>query len=204
LKNRIYSHWSGCQCNRDYVRNRVVDKRFYFFSFLRVLNFAHMQNADNHRWRNLTGGYRMALDPRPLVAKLEAGQGTESTWHELWNELHHQGDVGDASYAAVPLLVDVYRKQRVIDWNTYAMVATIELARTKGHNPELPEWLKADYFQAIRQLGEIGVAEVFRADEAETVRAILSVIAIAKGLRTHARFLVEYTEDELLEIDPLY
>jgi hypothetical protein len=97
--------------------------------------------------------------------------------------------------------VDIYRKQGVIDWNTYTMVAIIELARTKSHNPELPEWLKTEYFRAIRELAEIGAAEVFRAEDADTVRAILSVIAIAKGLRTHATFLIEYTEDELLEID---
>lgn len=32
-------------------------------------------------------------------------------------------------------------------------------------------------------------------------RAILNVIAIAKGLRTHGRFLVKYSEDELLDIE---
>jgi hypothetical protein len=163
-----------------------------------------MQNAHDDRWRNLTGGYRISFDPRPLLANLEAGRDTESTWHELWDELHHQGDVGDASYAAVPLLVDIYRRQGIIDWNTYAMVATIELARTNAHNPDVPDWLSADYFRAIRELAEIGAAEVLRAEEADVVRAMLSVIAIAKGLRTQAKFLVEYTEDELLEIDSQY
>ena len=143
----------------------------------------------------------MPFDPRPLLEKLEAGQGTESVWHELWGELHHQGDVGDASYAAVPLLVDIYRKQGVIDWNTYAMVAIIELARTNGRNPELPHWLQKDYFRSIGELAEIGASQVLRAEQTEAVRAIVSVIALAKGLRTQAKFLVKYTEDELLEID---
>lgn len=79
------------------------------------------------------------------------------------------------------------------------MVATIELARTTGQNPDVPDWLNVDYFQEIRELAEIGAAEVLRAEEADVVRAMLSVVAIAKGLRTHAKFLVEYTEDELLE-----
>lgn len=146
----------------------------------------------------------MPFDPRPLLAKLEAGLDRESTWDELWGQLHHQGDVGDASYAAVPLLVDICRRQGGIDWNPYAMVATIQLARTKGHNPELPEWLQKDYFRAIRELAEIGASAVLRAERAEATRAMLSVIAIAKGLRTQAKFLVEYTEDELLEIDSQY
>ena len=50
----------------------------------------------------------------------------------------------------------------------------------------------------------MGAAEVLRAEEEDVVRAMLSVIALAKGLRTQAKFLVEYTEDELLEIDSQY
>lgn len=33
-------------------------------------------------------------------------------------------------------------------------------------------------------------------------RAILGVIAIAVGLRTHGKFLIEHSEDELLEMEP--
>ena len=61
-------------------------------------------------------------------------------------------------------------------------------------------WRKI-YLHAIGELAEIGAAEVLRADEAEAVRAILSVIAIAKGLRTHGKFLVEYSDDELLDME---
>jgi hypothetical protein len=41
-----------------------------------------------------------------------------------------------------------------------------------------------------------------RADDSETIRAILSVIAIAKGLRTHGKFLVGYSEDEMSAFEP--
>jgi hypothetical protein len=160
-----------------------------------------MLNLDDDRWSNLTGGYQMPFDPRPLLAKLEAGQDIESTWHDLWDELHHQGDVGEASYASVPHLVEIHRKSGLVDWNTYAIVAIIELARKKGNNPGLPKWLEEDYFRAIQELAESGAAEIWRTAEPEAVRAILSVICIAKGLRTHGRFLVEYSEDELLDIE---
>ena len=97
--------------------------------------------------------------------------------------------------------VRIHRTSGVVDWNTYAIVAIIELARGKGNNPEVPKWLEEDYLRAIRELSEIGAAEIWRTDEPDAVRAILSVIAIAKGLRTHGRFLVEYSEDELLDIE---
>ncbi len=126
----------------------------------------------------------------------------ETMWPELWNELHHEGDVGTASYASVPHLVRIYRTRRAIDWNIYAMVATIELARDQRQNPELPKLLEKGYFRAFYQLAGIGHSEVVRAEDPESVRVILGVIAISKGLRVHARFLVEFSEDELLEVDP--
>jgi hypothetical protein len=166
-----------------------------------MVDFARMLNLDDKRWSRLLGGYRVPFDPRPLLARLEAEQDTATTWHELWDELHHQGDVGEASFAAVPHLVRIYRKRGKVDWNTYAIVAVIELARKEGKNPDVPGWLKEDYFSAIRELAEIGVGEVLRTEDLNNVRAILSVIAIAKDLRIHGKFLVNYSEDELLDLE---
>jgi hypothetical protein len=82
------------------------------------------------------------------------------------------------------------------------MAAIIELARTESRNPEVPEWLRDDYFRSIQELAQMGTKDILSADESETKRAILSVIAIAKGLRTHGKFLVAYSEDELSEMEP--
>lgn len=81
-------------------------------------------------------------------------------------------------------------------------MAIIESARTERENPRVPNWLEQDYFDALRELAEIGMSDILRTQEPEDVRAILSVIAIAKGLRTHGRFLIEYSEDELLDLEP--
>jgi hypothetical protein len=168
---------------------------------LPMVDSVRMLSLDDNRWNSLTGGYRMKCDPRPLLAELENAENKEAAWHELWDELHHQGDVGEASYASVPHLVRIHRKSGIVDWNTYAMVAIIELAREKGNNPEVPKWLEDDYHRAIRELAEVGATEISGTEDPETARAILSVIAIAKGLRTHGKFLVEYSEDELLDIE---
>jgi hypothetical protein len=112
-----------------------------------------MLGLDDNRWNNLKGGYKILFDPRPLLLKLESGSDIEAIWHDLWDELYHQGDIGDASYAAVPYLVQIYRQRNKLDWNTYAMVATIELARGQRDNPPLPEWLEKDYFKAIQGAG---------------------------------------------------
>jgi len=160
-----------------------------------------MISLEDVRWSQMTGGYKTLLDPRPLLKRLEAEYDTTEVWHELWDELHHQGNVGEASFAAVPFLVASYRERGVINWNTYAIVAIIELARKNGENPDVPQWLAEDYFQAIRKLAETGATEILRAETAEDARAILSVIAVERGLRTHGKLLVNYSDEELLDIE---
>lgn len=160
-----------------------------------------MLGFDDKRWEQLSGGYRIHFDPRAALSILESNNQLEDAWNELWDELHHQGDVGEASYAAVPHLVRIYRRQRGNRWKTFGLVALIELARGKDTNPEVPSWLKQDYFEAIQDLAGIGSAEVINENDPDAVRAILSVIAIAKGARTHARFLFEYSDAEMNDLE---
>jgi hypothetical protein len=162
-----------------------------------MVDSGRMFSLDDDRWTLLAGGYKSPFDPRPALAKLSNRQDEAAAWEELWEELHHQGDVGEASYAAIPELVRIHRSQGSANWNLYAMTAIIELARTESGNPEVPEWLREDYFRSIHELAEMGAKEIWSADDPETIRAVLSVIAIAKGLRTHGKFLVEYSEDEV-------
>jgi hypothetical protein len=132
---------------------------------------------------------------------LQSGTKVSTVWEELWDELHHQGDVGDASYASVPYLVRIYGERPSANWNIYAIVATIELARKSGGNSDVPPWLEEDYFAAIQELAKLGLSEIAQTKDPESVRAILSVLAIAKGARAHARFILNYSDDELLELE---
>jgi hypothetical protein len=155
---------------------------------------------DDPRWGQMTDSYGTPVDPRPLTALLESETEREEAWSELWDELHHQGDVGIASYAAVPLLVEAHRKRGCAEWNSYAIVSIIDLARTRPGNPKLPDWLQQDYQAAIHELASIGSRELSNVEDADTSRAILSVLALSKGLRMHAKVLINYNEEELREL----
>jgi hypothetical protein len=63
--------------------------------------------------------------------------------------------------------------------------------------------LEDDYFQAIRDLAEVGAVEVLQTKNPEEIRAILSILAISAGARTDAKFLIDYSAEELLEIKSL-
>jgi hypothetical protein len=54
-----------------------------------------MLRFDDERWNHLTGGYKTQFDRRPCLKKIESQQDTAAAWQELWEELHHQGDVGE-------------------------------------------------------------------------------------------------------------
>jgi hypothetical protein len=62
---------------------------------------------DDSRWANYHGGYNRALyNVVPLIHRLNSEGTSESFWEIVWDEFHHQGDVGEASYALVPYLAD--------------------------------------------------------------------------------------------------
>jgi hypothetical protein len=121
-------------------------------------------------------------------------------WQELWNELYHQGDVGEASYAAVPHLVRIHAALNVPDWNTYALVAIIEWARRDGRNPGLPPNLLEAYEGAWRRLVELGLHELGAAEDPTLISSIIGVIAIRKGQLALGRLAVLFTEDERKEM----
>lgn len=159
-----------------------------------------MLNFDDPRWTTLTGGRGSVADVRPLLRRLEVESDPDDAWEALWDALHHQGDIGVASFAAVPHLVRIHRQRGDVDWNTYALVATIELARDGEQNPDLPDWARPDYDAALRELATTGLSELPRAQASEAVLSILSVLAIAHGERVHGRALLEFDDEELREI----
>jgi len=58
----------------------------------------------------------MPFDPRPWLTLLETGN-DRCCVGAFSENLHHQGDVGEASYATVPHLVRIYRQLGIFDWN---------------------------------------------------------------------------------------
>jgi hypothetical protein len=160
-----------------------------------------MLNFEDSRWTELTAGYRTLVDLRPLLRGLEEAADPAAAWGELWQELYHQGDVGPGSYVAVPHLVRIHVLRGKADWNTYALVATIELARGRRDNPDIPDADRLAYDTALGDLAVTGLKDLPTAKDPETVRSILALLAIVYGTRHYGRVLLEFTEDDLLELE---
>lgn len=155
-----------------------------------------MLSLEDKKWRELHGSYRVPYDVSVALRSMRDGI---DVWDELWNELHHQGDVDIASYAAVPQLVGIVINGAERDWNFYGLVATIEVARHREGNPPMPAWLKADYESAWAQIAALGMADIGLKIDSPTTRAILSVLALAKGELKLGAMLSGLDESELDE-----
>ena len=152
---------------------------------------------DNPNWSQLLGGHRLPYDSKKALQALDQGGDREAAWDELWNELHHQGDVDEASYAAVPYLVRIHIARGIADWNTYALVATIDECRREGDNPALPYDLRDDYQKAMVLLAEQGLREIRLANDPNLSCSIIAVVAIWKHLFVLAHLATDFDEDEL-------
>lgn len=149
------------------------------------------------KWKELDGGYRIPFDCSVPLRAMEAGA---DVWSELWDELHHQGDLGLASYAAVPHLVRIAAASSIRDWNFYALVATIEVERHRKTNPPLPNWLESSYLSAWSQLLELAVADLKSNTDQTSLRSILAALALAKGDLKLGALLANLDTSEIEEL----
>src|SRR5437870_3276476 len=133
-----------------------------------------MLSFDDPRWAELKGGYRVKYDPRPALQALESGQ-VAAAWQELWNELHHQGDVGESSYAAVPHLVRIGGRVCPDDWNLYSIIAVIEECRAETDNPPLPDWIADSYFRALNEIERLALSKMADANDGTLVSCLFEV-----------------------------
>ena len=151
------------------------------------------------KWKLLCGGYKVIYNPSDALSRLEAG---ENSWDELWENLHHQGDIGEASYAVVPHLVRIAQEQQKRSWEYYSLVSTIEIERHRKSNPIIPEWLESDYHLAIQNLRALALVDIVDASNPLLTQAIIGVIALSKGLiklGSLVSYLDESELDQLLE-----
>lgn len=137
-----------------------------------------MLPLDDPRWGDLRGGYRVPYDASRPLLRMENG---EDVWDELWQELHHQGDVDEASYASVPHLVRLAGVARARDWNFYGLVSTIEVERHREGNPAVPAWLADSYGDAWLKVLDLALNDLRRVEDASTVKSILGAVALARG-----------------------
>jgi len=160
-----------------------------------------MITLDDPIWRTLEGGYKILYDASIPLRKLQQTNDIkviQEVWTELWDELHHQGDVGIASYLAVPQLARIGVNKDLYNWNLLGICSVIEQQRHMGDNPQLPEEYQDYYNDGIQVLKQFIVANINRETDETTFRVALSTLAVCNGQIKLSKAISEL-EDDVLE-----
>lgn len=161
-----------------------------------------MIELDDKRWQEFEGGYRMPYDASIALKRLEqdsTAQEVDAVLNELWEELHHQGDVGLASYFSVPHIIRIAKEKRLINFDVFGLVAIIEIQRHKN-NPQIPEEFEVAYLHSLQvelpELIKLCLADKWDITLAST---ILSALAVSKGHIQMAEAISKMDDADLLK-----
>jgi hypothetical protein len=157
---------------------------------------------DDKLWKDLQGGYRINYDASVPLRQLEKAkdvQEIQKIYDELWDELHHQGDVGLASYLALPQLVRIGMSKGLFDWNLLGLCCVIEQQRHLGNNPPLPREFVDYYDSGLRELRQFVIANLGATRDEETLRMALSALATCSGQIKLGKSIMELDDDVMDE-----
>jgi len=161
-----------------------------------------MITLDDNLWKELKGGYKIAYDVSVPLRQLEQTSDKkeiDKIYNELWNELHHQGDVELASYLAVPQLIRIAKQKNLFDWNILAICATIEQQRHLGNNPALPTQYEEYYQNGLTELKQFIAENITSVNDEITLRSALSALAVCNRQVKLSKAIIELSADVLDE-----
>jgi hypothetical protein len=151
---------------------------------------------DDLRWKTYRSGYnRGAFDTVSLIRELQRSGFSEAFWERAWDDLHHQGDVGEASYAIIPYMVEYQSSLSQLDEQLFHFATVVELARPENGNPPVPAEIELSYELALRKLPVLGAEKMRRGCTPHVVMGIASVTALAAGQRLLARAYLDFGRD---------
>lgn len=158
-----------------------------------------MLSLDDAVWNELNGAFGVPFNPVPWLRKLEFDPESQEAWGELWENLHHQGEIGAASYAAVLHLARIYRQTLSKNYNFLALASVVELRRHQGDNPALPSWLVGDYMAALQDMLSRGKELLWPNAHADFLVSYFSLVACVNGEIDLARVINLLDDREIVQ-----
>lgn len=153
-------------------------------------------------WSQLEGGYKVPFDASVPLRKLGNSVDPDETnkiWDELWNELHHQGDVGIASYLSVPQIVRIGKSKEYFNWNLLGLCCVIEQQRHLGNNPPLPVEYCDYYNKGLEELRLYVLDNIEREFDDRTYNIALATLATCSGRIRLGKAIMELEDKDIMQ-----
>ncbi len=161
-----------------------------------------MLELDSKRWQELEHAYGRAADIPPLLAQLRnlpKSEDESEPWSSLWSALAHQGDVYDASFAAVPhVIAALALAPAEADESFFQFPAWVEICRAR-QDVTVPPDLRPAYFESLARLPGLASAAAAKPWSASYLACVLSAIAAAKGHHAVAEAVLEMSSADVAQ-----
>lgn len=133
-------------------------------------------DADVTDWASITDVYGPAGEVPRLLQEAEAAGAEPKAWNDLWGRLCHQGTVSPASYAALPLLLEIAERHGRAPYVPALDLAGAILASTDGPRGRADVRLEhAATIAGLRGIAERSLA--WAQSDADFVYAVQALVA---------------------------
>lgn len=154
-----------------------------------------MLPLDSPLWSQLEHAYGSAADTPHFLHQLESHVDSESPeadpWFSLWSSLCHQGDVYEASFAAVPHVLRIAEAHPTRFSSSFLQFpACVEFFRLKA-GAKIPAELVGAYNSALQRIPAIVAAASVRKWDEVFLRCALSALAASRGQAEIAEAVLE-------------
>ena len=163
-----------------------------------------MLRLESPRWRSLEHAYGVASDIPDLLRQLSTFPKCENyrtePYFSLWSALCHQENVYTASYAAVPHLIELLeRKPLEASLSLFLLPCCIEIGRTMGMGPAVPDDLKEAYEASLGRLHKPTTIAANVELDFDRCNVLCVALAVSKGHIDLAQAILAIEQDLIPE-----
>ena len=164
-----------------------------------------MLPLESKEWASLTHAYGADTDTPELLSQLAqypiGSNYEDEPFFSLWSSLCHQGDAYNASYAAVPHIINLaLSNPDKITYNYILLPICVEIARAENRAPVLPAGLRVDYELALSKIPEL-VSRFAEHADASSASVCSATIALCVGHLQLGKAILELTDDVLEDFE---
>ncbi len=161
-----------------------------------------MIDLNHDIWQELKGGQDTLFDASIVLKKLQEANDPKEinqVLKELWQGLHHEGNLGMASYFALPALVKIAREKKIFNWLFLLICSTIEQQRHLKDNPQLPASLVKYYNQGLDNLKLYVLENMQNEHNKLTQTTALATLATCNGQPKLGKAIQELNDSYVLD-----
>lgn len=159
-----------------------------------------MLELNNPLWKTFEGALSSKYDASIALKKLENETNSlkiNQLVEELFENLYHQGDVGVASYMALPHLIRIAIQKKIDNFLVPLLVASVETNRNL--NVDIPIEFEEEYLEEIKKVIDLIYLNQNQLKDKTYLITALAAICATQQQTKLSEVILEMEDNEIVE-----